>query len=117
MLPPPPVQSGEGARSCRLRDAAPELAQATCLAVACPACMTVELARSCAPYVTTIVNNCDIVPTISPGAFAPRLRPPVPCLHALSFGPDLKCYQSDAPHPWVPYYISCRIPHGGCSLE
>ena len=52
----------------RLRDAAPELAQATCLAIACPACMTLELARSCAPYVTTIVNNADIVPTISPGA-------------------------------------------------
>ena len=32
--------------------------------------MTVELARSCAPYVTTIVNNADIVPTISPGASA-----------------------------------------------
>ncbi|KAK9825386.1 hypothetical protein WJX81_007825 [Elliptochloris bilobata] len=51
-----------------LRDASPELAQATCLAIACPACMTLELARSCAPYVTTIVNNADIVPTISPGS-------------------------------------------------
>lgn len=35
--------------------------------------MTMELARSCAPYVTTIVNNADIVPTISPGA--PALAP------------------------------------------
>jgi hypothetical protein len=29
--------------------------------------MTLELARSCAPYVTTIINGSDIVPTISPG--------------------------------------------------
>ena len=51
----------------RLRDAAPEFEDATCLAIACPACMTVELARSCSSYVTTIINNTDIVPTISPG--------------------------------------------------
>ena len=51
----------------RLRDAAPEFAEATCLAIACPACMTLELAKSCKGYVTTIVNNTDIVPTISPG--------------------------------------------------
>ena len=51
----------------RLRDAAPEFAEATCLAVACPACMTLELARSCSGYVTTIINNTDVVPTISPG--------------------------------------------------
>lgn len=31
--------------------------------------MTVELARSCAPYITTIINGADVVPTISPGAF------------------------------------------------
>jgi len=62
--------SSVSALARRLRDAAPELAQATCLAVACPACMTLELARSCAPYVTTIVNNADIVPTISPGTLA-----------------------------------------------
>ncbi len=55
----------------RLRDAAPEFAGATCLAIACPACMTVELAKSCAGYVTTIVNNTDIVPTISPGQHRP----------------------------------------------
>ena len=53
--------------TCRLRDAAPEFAEATCLAIACPACMTVELAKSCTGYVTTIINNTDIVPTISPG--------------------------------------------------
>ncbi len=51
----------------RLRDAAPEFADATCLAIACPACMTVELARSCAGYVTTVINSTDIVPTISRG--------------------------------------------------
>ena len=52
---------------CRLRDAAPEFAEATCLAIACPACMTLELAKSCTGYVTTIINNTDIVPNISPG--------------------------------------------------
>ena len=51
----------------RLRDAAPEFAAATCLAMACPACMTLELAQSCSGYVTTIINNTDVVPTISPG--------------------------------------------------
>lgn len=53
---------------CRLRDSAPEFADATCLAIACPACMTVELARSCSGYVTTVINSTDIVPTISRGA-------------------------------------------------
>ncbi|CAL8464467.1 g4002 [Coccomyxa elongata] len=51
-----------------LRDTAPDFADATCLAIACPACMTVELARSCSGYVTTIINSTDIVPTISRGA-------------------------------------------------
>ena len=58
---------------CRLRDAAPEFAEATCLAIACPACMTLELAKSCTGYVTTIINNTDIVPTISPGLSYARL--------------------------------------------
>lgn len=52
---------------CRLRDLAPEFAEATCLAIACPACMTLELARSCAGYVTSIIHGCDTIPTISPG--------------------------------------------------
>ncbi|KAK9793715.1 hypothetical protein WJX73_006410 [Symbiochloris irregularis] len=50
-----------------VRDLAPEFAEATCLAIACPACMTLELAHSCRGYVTTIVHGCDIIPTISPG--------------------------------------------------
>ena len=58
----------------RLRDAAPEFAAATCLALACPACMTLELAQSCSGYVTTIINNTDVVPTISPGTM--RLQKP-----------------------------------------
>lgn len=29
--------------------------------------MTLELAQSCSGYVTTIINNTDVVPTISPG--------------------------------------------------
>ena len=59
----------------RLRDAAPEFAGATCLAIACPACMTLELAKSCAGYVTTVINNTDIVPTISPGVSARHMEP------------------------------------------
>ncbi|KAK9852086.1 hypothetical protein WJX84_002088 [Apatococcus fuscideae] len=51
-----------------LRDSAPEFKQATCLAIACPACMTLDLARSCSHYVTSLVNNTDIIPTISPGS-------------------------------------------------
>lgn len=63
---PVTILTDEGA--CRLRDSAPEFKEATCLAIACPACMTLELARSCAQYVTSLVNNTDIIPTISPGA-------------------------------------------------
>ncbi len=46
----------------------PEFDEATCLAIACPSCMTLDLARSCAGYVTTIINNADLIPTVSPGA-------------------------------------------------
>lgn len=41
---------------------------ATCISIACPACMTLELAESCKEYVTTIVNGCDVIPTMSSGA-------------------------------------------------
>jgi pimeloyl-ACP methyl ester carboxylesterase len=41
---------------------------ATCIAIACPACMTLELAESCTKYVTTVVNGCDVIPTMSSGA-------------------------------------------------
>lgn len=51
-----------------LRDKVPELATATAWAIACPACMTLQLARSCAPFVTTLVHGTDIVPTFSSGA-------------------------------------------------
>jgi hypothetical protein len=51
----------------------PELSEATALAIACPACMTLQLAASCAPFVTTIVHGTDIVPTFSTGAID-RLR-------------------------------------------
>ena len=72
----------------RLRDLSPAFAGTTCLAVACPACMTLELARSCAPYVTTLINNCDIVPTISPGARFCKQRPP-PCWALQHLSPGL----------------------------
>ncbi len=29
--------------------------------------MTLELARSCASYVTTIINGADLIPTVSAG--------------------------------------------------
>lgn len=51
-----------------LRDKVPELSAATAWAIACPACMTLQLARSCAPFVTTLVHGTDIVPTFSSGA-------------------------------------------------
>lgn len=51
-----------------LRERGGPFAGATCLALACPSCMTLELARSCADYVTTVVNGADVVPTVSPGS-------------------------------------------------
>ena len=51
----------------RLRESGGVFAEATCLAIACPACMTMELARSCSSYVTTIINGHDMIPTLSPG--------------------------------------------------
>ncbi|KAA6418802.1 MAG: lipase class 3 family [Trebouxia sp. A1-2] len=46
----------------------PEFADVTCLAIACPSCMTLDLARSCASYVTTIINGADLIPTVSAGS-------------------------------------------------
>jgi hypothetical protein len=51
-----------------MRESIPELADATCLAVACPACMTLELAQCCRDYVTTLINGTDIVPTFCSGS-------------------------------------------------
>ncbi|KAK9804709.1 hypothetical protein WJX72_001137 [[Myrmecia] bisecta] len=60
---------GTAAMLCMmLRDSSPDFASTTCVAIACPACMTLELAKSCSGYVTTIINNADIIPTISPGS-------------------------------------------------
>jgi hypothetical protein len=53
----------------RLRET-PEFGDATCVAIACPACMTLGLAQSCAGYVTTVINGTDMVPTMSLGAHA-----------------------------------------------
>ena len=50
-----------------LRETGGIFAEATCIAVACPACMTLDLAKSCSGYVTTIVNSADVIPTICPG--------------------------------------------------
>jgi hypothetical protein len=50
-----------------LRDIAPEFADARCVAIACPACMTLELAASVAPFVTSVLNGTDIVPTFCSG--------------------------------------------------
>lgn len=46
----------------------PQFKDATCIAFATPACVTRELGESCAPYVTTIINGSDVVPTISAAA-------------------------------------------------
>jgi hypothetical protein len=57
----------------------PQLSSATAWAIACPACMTLDLAASCAPFVTTLVHGTDIVPTFSSGAID-RLRDEVRCI-------------------------------------
>lgn len=51
-----------------LREQGGVFENATCISIACPACMTLELAESCKEYVTTIVNGCDVIPTMSSGA-------------------------------------------------
>ena len=51
-----------------LRETMPECADARCYALACPACMTLELAASCKEYVTSVINGTDIIPTFSAGA-------------------------------------------------
>ena len=56
-----------------LREKGGPFAGATCLALACPSCMTLELARSCGDYVTSLVHGADVIPTVSPGS-ADRLR-------------------------------------------
>lgn len=43
-------------------------AHATCVAFACPAVLTRELAEVCKPFVTSVLTGCDIVPTASAGA-------------------------------------------------
>ena len=53
--------------ACRLRETGGVFKDATCLAIACPACMTMDLAQSCNSYVTTIINGHDMIPTLSPG--------------------------------------------------
>eukprot|EP00798_Chlamydomonas_sp_ICE-L_P018827 gene18827-25373_t len=48
-----------------LRESMAECSDAKCYALACPACMTLELANSCKDYVTSVINGTDIVPTFS----------------------------------------------------
>ena len=48
-----------------LRETVPGFESACCYAIACPACMTKELAASCKDYVTSIIHASDIVPTFS----------------------------------------------------
>lgn len=56
-----------------LRESGPPFDDTTCIAIACPCCLTANLAKSCSSYVTSIINNTDVVPTICP-ANADRLR-------------------------------------------
>jgi len=51
-----------------LRESGGVFSDATCTTIACPACMTLELAKSCSGYVTTVVHGADVIPTISPGS-------------------------------------------------
>ncbi|KAI7845939.1 hypothetical protein COHA_000485 [Chlorella ohadii] len=56
-----------------LREVGGPFAEARCVAVACPSCMTLELAQSCDAYVTSVMHGCDCIPTICP-ATADALR-------------------------------------------
>ena len=56
-----------------LRETIPECAEARCYALACPACMTLELATACKDYVTSVVHGTDVVPTFSAGGWCGRL--------------------------------------------
>jgi hypothetical protein len=47
---------------CRLRESQGVCSTATATAFACPACATLELARSCSSFVTSVVNGNDLVP-------------------------------------------------------
>lgn len=79
--------AGAAAMLCMmLRERPGPLAQTTCIAIACPACMTAELARSCAGYVTTVVNGADVIPTVSPGS-ADALRA---SMNASTWAADLR---------------------------
>lgn len=51
-----------------IREQLPMFENTECYTFACPGCMTLELAQSCSPYVTTLVYGTDVVPTVSPGA-------------------------------------------------
>jgi hypothetical protein len=51
-----------------VREKVPQLCEATAWAIACPACMTLQLAEGCAGFVTTLVHGTDIVPTFSSGS-------------------------------------------------
>eukprot|EP00201_Polytomella_parva_P023106 CAMPEP_0175039566 /NCGR_PEP_ID=MMETSP0052_2-20121109/672_1 /TAXON_ID=51329 ORGANISM="Polytomella parva, Strain SAG 63-3" /NCGR_SAMPLE_ID=MMETSP0052_2 /ASSEMBLY_ACC=CAM_ASM_000194 /LENGTH=792 /DNA_ID=CAMNT_0016301467 /DNA_START=245 /DNA_END=2619 /DNA_ORIENTATION=- len=41
------------------------VAAARCYAIACPSCLTYELAEYCSDFVTTVVNAADVIPTFS----------------------------------------------------
>ena len=69
-----------------LREGGGIFSDATCTAIACPACMTLELAKSCKEYVTTVIHCADVIPTISPGS-ADALRAEVA---RSSWGSDFK---------------------------
>ena len=56
-----------------LKEAGGPFAGVRCVAIACPSCMTLELAQSCGGYVTSVMHGADVVPTICP-ATADALR-------------------------------------------
>ena len=48
-----------------LRERGGPCGKATCFTFACPACVTEELARACAPYVFSLINATDVIPVFS----------------------------------------------------
>ena len=59
---------------CRLRETQGGVcSRATATAFACPSCLTLDLARSCADYVTSVVHSTDLVPCFN-AASLERLR-------------------------------------------
>lgn len=95
----------------QLRNMAPEFADARCVAIACPACMTHELAVAVSPFVTSVINGTDIVPTFCSGGLQGGGRE-----RGWRKAVTISC-QRPRTHPiqWLqhqPAWVPCRVTHG-----